>query len=163
MLTHVKEILIQSHVWLLLYDKEEASEECSGGQSGIWLKYDRHYYSYCQVCVTAHTVGWLMENWHLPYLNYGHIILASPSPILFYPINSTEIRCFVGVPGQHLPPISNGELSRYMITAVAPKLLLIWLTWILYNHQWQSFRVWQTIQWKFLIFLQILAFFLYLI
>ena len=140
MLTHVKEILIQSHVWLLLYDKEEASEECSGRQSGIWLKYDRHYYSYCQVCVTAHTVGWLMENCQLPYPNYGHIILTSPSPILFYPISSTETRCFVGVPGQHLPSISNGELSHYMITAVAPKVLIIWWTWILYNHLWQSFR-----------------------
>ena len=148
---------------LLLYDKEEASEECSSGQFGIWLKYDRHYYSSCQVCVTAHTVGWLMENCQLPYPNYGHIILASPSPILFYPISSTETQCFVGVPGRHLPSISNGELSRYMITTVAPKVLLMWSTWILYNHQWQSLRVWQTIQWKFLIFLQILAFFLYLI
>lgn len=148
---------------LLLYDKEEASEECSGGQSGIWLKYDRHYYSSCQVCVTAHTVGWLMENCQLPYPNYGHIILASPSPILFYPISSTETRCFVGVPGQHLPSISNGELSHYMITAVAPKVLIIWWTWILYNHLWQSFGVWQTIQWKFLIFLQILSFLLYLL
>ena len=61
----------------------------------------------------------------LPYPNYGHIILVSPSPILFYPISSTETRCFVGVPGQHLPSISNGELSRYMITAVAPKVLII--------------------------------------
>ena len=53
------------------------------------------------------------------------IILASPSPILFYPISSTETRCFVGVPWQHLPSISNGELSHYMIAAVAPKVLLI--------------------------------------
>lgn len=68
---------------LLLYDKKETSEECSGGQFGISLKYDRHYYSSCQVCVTAHTIGWLMKNCQLPYPNYGHISLASPSPYCF--------------------------------------------------------------------------------
>jgi hypothetical protein len=27
----------------------------------------------------------------LPYSNYGHVILGRPSPVLFYPISSTEV------------------------------------------------------------------------
>ncbi|KAM4128176.1 hypothetical protein ACJW30_02G146900 [Castanea mollissima] len=33
--------------------------------------------------------------------------LADPSPILFYPISSTEVRCLVDVPGQKLPSNAN--------------------------------------------------------
>ncbi|KAJ0044373.1 hypothetical protein Pint_04731 [Pistacia integerrima] len=51
-------------------------------------------------------VGLILENCELPYQNHGHVILANPSPILFYPISSTEIRCLVDVPGQKVPSIS---------------------------------------------------------
>ncbi|KAF2294291.1 hypothetical protein GH714_008925 [Hevea brasiliensis] len=36
-------------------------------------------------------VAMVLENCELPYANHGHVILADPSPILFYPISSTEI------------------------------------------------------------------------
>ncbi|KAJ7958296.1 Squalene monooxygenase [Quillaja saponaria] len=67
-------------------------------------------------------VGLVLENCSLPYANYGHVILADPSPILFYPISSTEVRCLVDVPGQKVPSISNGEMAKYLKTEVAPQI-----------------------------------------
>ncbi|KAL5561104.1 hypothetical protein UlMin_030851 [Ulmus minor] len=67
-------------------------------------------------------VGLVLENCKLPFENHGHVILADPSPILFYPISSTEIRCLVDVPGQKVPSISNGEMANYLKTKVAPQI-----------------------------------------
>ena len=36
-------------------------------------------------------VGLLLRGAGLPWPNYGHVVLAKPSPILFYPISSTEV------------------------------------------------------------------------
>ena len=36
-------------------------------------------------------VGLLLRGCSLPHANYGHVVLARPSPILFYPISSTEV------------------------------------------------------------------------
>lgn len=75
-------------------------------------------------------VGLILENCQLPYANHGHVVLGDPSPILFYPISSTEIRCLVDVPGQKVPSISNGEMANYLKTVVAPQvvnnLLIYW-------------------------------------
>ncbi|KAG8645780.1 hypothetical protein MANES_10G091832v8 [Manihot esculenta] len=54
-------------------------------------------------------VALILENCKLPYPNHGHVILAEPSPILFYRISSSEIRCLVDIPGQKLLSISNEE------------------------------------------------------
>ncbi|XP_023877787.2 squalene monooxygenase SE1 [Quercus suber] len=67
-------------------------------------------------------VGLILENCDLPYANHGHVILGDPSPILFYPISSTEIRCLVDVPGQKVPSISNGEMAQYLKSVVAPQV-----------------------------------------
>lgn len=67
-------------------------------------------------------VGLILENCQLPHANHGHVILGDPSPILFYPISSTEIRCLVDVPGQKVPSISNGEMTQYLTTVVAPQV-----------------------------------------
>nr|AEJ79818.1 squalene epoxidase [Eleutherococcus senticosus]AEJ79819.1 squalene epoxidase [Eleutherococcus senticosus] len=67
-------------------------------------------------------VGLILEDIDLPYINHGHVILADPSPILFYKISSTEIRCLVDVPGQKVPSISNGDLANYLKTVVAPQV-----------------------------------------
>ncbi|XVF59218.1 hypothetical protein PTKIN_Ptkin07bG0257500 [Pterospermum kingtungense] len=63
------------------------------------------------------------ENCELPFSNHGHVILADPSPILFYPISGTEVRCLVNVPGQKVPSIANGEIANYLKTMVAPQYL----------------------------------------
>ncbi|KAL8144060.1 hypothetical protein V2J09_017092 [Rumex salicifolius] len=67
-------------------------------------------------------VGLVLENCNLPYANHGHVILGDPSPVLFYPISSTEVRCLVDVPGQKVPSVSNGELANYLKTVVAPQI-----------------------------------------
>ncbi|OWM82078.1 hypothetical protein CDL15_Pgr001652 [Punica granatum] len=75
-----------------------------------------------KVDIPSHFVGLILENCQLPYSNHGHVILADPSPILFYPISSTEVRCLVDVPGQKLPSIGGGEMANYLKTAVAPQV-----------------------------------------
>jgi hypothetical protein len=65
-----------------------------------------------------------LENCQLPHPNHGHVILANPSPILFYPISSTEVRCLVDVPGQKVPSIASGEMANYLKTVVAPQVVL---------------------------------------
>ncbi|KAJ7946830.1 Squalene monooxygenase [Quillaja saponaria] len=67
-------------------------------------------------------VGLILENCDLPHANHGHVVLGDPSPILFYPISSTEIRCLVDVPGQKVPSIANGEMAHYLKTVVAPQV-----------------------------------------
>ncbi|KAL9687425.1 hypothetical protein QQ045_031826 [Rhodiola kirilowii] len=66
-------------------------------------------------------VGLVLENCDLPFPNHGHVILADPSPVLFYPVSSTEIRCMVDVPGKKVPSISNGDLAHYLKTEIAPQ------------------------------------------
>ena len=45
-----------------------------------------------QIAHPSFFVGLLLRGAALPYSNYGHVVLAQPSPILFYPISSTEVR-----------------------------------------------------------------------
>ncbi|KAL6216744.1 hypothetical protein ACLB2K_009963 [Fragaria x ananassa] len=75
-----------------------------------------------KVDVPSCFVGLILENCDLPHANHGHVILADPSPILFYQISSTEVRCLVDVPGQKVPSISNGEMAKYLKTVVAPQI-----------------------------------------
>ncbi|XP_071724537.1 squalene epoxidase 3-like [Rutidosis leptorrhynchoides] len=75
-----------------------------------------------KVDVPSCFVGLVLEDCKLPFENYGHVILADPSPILFYPISSTEVRCLVDVPGQKIPSIGNGEMANYLKTKVAPQV-----------------------------------------
>ncbi|KAI7736387.1 hypothetical protein M8C21_027309 [Ambrosia artemisiifolia] len=75
-----------------------------------------------QVDVPSCFVGLVLENCELPYPNHGHVILADPSPILLYPISSSEIRCLVDIPGQKLPSLGNGDMAKYLKTVVAPQV-----------------------------------------
>ncbi|OMO92135.1 Aromatic-ring hydroxylase-like protein [Corchorus olitorius] len=75
-----------------------------------------------KVDVPSCFVGLVLENCELPHANHGHVILADPSPILFYPISSNEIRCLVDVPGQKVPSLSNGDMAHYLKTVVAPQI-----------------------------------------
>ncbi|XP_062210456.1 squalene monooxygenase SE1-like [Phragmites australis] len=75
-----------------------------------------------KVDVPSCFVGLVLENCQLPHPNHGHVILANPSPILFYPISSTEVRCLVDVPGQKVPSIASGEMANYLKTVVAPQI-----------------------------------------
>ncbi|CAN4115165.1 unnamed protein product [Withania somnifera] len=67
-------------------------------------------------------VGLILENCQLPHANHAHFILADPSPLVLYPISSTEFRCLVDIPGQRVPSVSNGDLAKYLKTVVAPQV-----------------------------------------
>ncbi|KAF2321238.1 hypothetical protein GH714_036163 [Hevea brasiliensis] len=71
-------------------------------------------------------VALILENCELPYTNHGHVILADPSPILFYRGSSSEIRCLVDVPGQKLPSISNGEMASHLKIMMAPQAFKVY-------------------------------------
>lgn len=75
-----------------------------------------------QVDVPSTFVGLVLDNCELPFANHGHVVLADPSPILLYPISSSEVRCLVDVPGQKVPPIANGEMAKYLKIRVAPQV-----------------------------------------
>ncbi|KAM3325445.1 hypothetical protein P3S67_000570 [Capsicum chacoense] len=64
----------------------------------------------------------ILSNFQLPHANYGHVFLADPLPLVFYPISSTEVRCLVDVPGQRVPFISNSEMAKYLKTVVGPQV-----------------------------------------
>ncbi|MBA0636847.1 hypothetical protein Godav_022377, partial [Gossypium davidsonii] len=78
---------------------------------------------YPKVDIPSYFVGFILTNCNLPTKNYGAIIVAHPSPIVFSPISSTEIRCMVNVPSEKVPSVSNGEMACYLKTQVAPKVL----------------------------------------
>lgn len=42
-------------------------------------------------------VGLLLKGCSLPHANFGHVVLAKPSPILFYPISSSEVSHLVSL------------------------------------------------------------------
>lgn len=76
----------------------------------------------CQVEVPSCFVGLVLENCQLPLENYGHVILADPSPILFYRISSTEVRCLVDIPGQKVSPVGKGGMANYLRAMVASQV-----------------------------------------
>ena len=45
----------------------------------------------------SYFVGLLLQGCALPHANYGHVVLGTPSPILFYPISSCEVGCCLGL------------------------------------------------------------------
>ncbi|DBB08092.1 hypothetical protein WJX82_004601 [Trebouxia sp. C0006] len=70
----------------------------------------------------SHFVGLKLKGCSLPYSNFGHVVLANPSPLLFYPISSTEVRCLVDVPGDKLPSVATGALAAYLRETTAPQV-----------------------------------------
>ena len=45
-----------------------------------------------QIQQPSYFVGLLLKGCSLPHANHGHVVLAKPAPILFYPISSVEVR-----------------------------------------------------------------------
>lgn len=94
---------------------------------------------FAQVEVPSCFVGLILENCQLPFANHGHVVLADPSPILFYPISSTEVRCLVDVPGQKVPSIANGAMANYLKNTVAPQVSVLFSMVILFFDWLHSF------------------------
>lgn len=69
-------------------------------------------------------VGLILKDCQLPYANHGVLVMSDPSPVTFYPISSTEIRCLVLIAGQKVPSIANGEMVNYLTNVVAPQVCI---------------------------------------
>ena len=77
----------------------------------------------CQVLVPSSFVGLILEDCNLPFPDHGHVILADPSPILFYRIASNEVRCLVDIPaGRRMPSVASGDMAAYLTTHVLPQV-----------------------------------------
>lgn len=61
--------------------------------------------------------GYILNMTEIPFPNHGHVVLADPAPVLFYPISSTEVRCLVDVSSSY-----TGGIDDYMINTVAPQI-----------------------------------------
>lgn len=70
----------------------------------------------------SYFIGLLLKDVCLPHPNFGHVILGEPSPFLFYPISSNEVRCLVDYPGEKLPSVTNGDLQKYLLETIEPQV-----------------------------------------
>lgn len=67
--------------------------------------------------VYSQFIGMLLEGVDLPYPGHGHVVLASPAPMLFYQISSTHVRCLVDVPSTVKTPV-----REHLLNNLAPQL-----------------------------------------
>ena len=59
----------------------------------------------------------------LPQPGHGHVILGDPSPVLFYPISSKEVRCLVDIPSHvKTPSVASGAMAEYVLTKIVPQV-----------------------------------------
>ena len=59
----------------------------------------------------------------LPRPGHGHVVLGDPSPVLFYPISSCEVRCLVDIPAHvDMPSVASGAMAEYVLTKIAPQV-----------------------------------------
>jgi len=75
-----------------------------------------------QIEAPSYFVGLILKKATLPAPSHGHVVLGDPSPVLFYPISSKEVRCLVDVPGDRLPSASTGDLARYLLEVIGPQV-----------------------------------------
>lgn len=62
--------------------------------------------------VYSQFVGMLLDAVELPFPSHGHVVLADPAPVLFYPVSSTQVRCLVDVPSSVQTPVRNHILDK---------------------------------------------------
>ena len=74
----------------------------------------RNHLSTPDIKLPSFFVGLILSGAKLPVADHAAVVLANPSPILFYPISSTEVRCLVDVPGEKLPSVRTGEMALHL-------------------------------------------------
>jgi squalene monooxygenase len=74
--------------------------------------------------IPSHFIGLKMKNaaHKLPCTWRGNVFMCDPSPILLYPISSTDVRVLVDYPGKKLPNIANGEMKQYLLEHIMKQL-----------------------------------------
>ena len=59
----------------------------------------------------------------LPRPGHGHVVLGDPSPVLFYPISSKEVRCLVDIPAHvKMPSVASGAMAQYVLAKIVPQV-----------------------------------------
>lgn len=71
--------------------------------------------------VSSYFMGLILKHCELPYANCGHVVVAEPSPVLCYPISSTETRVLIDFP-QAEAPRRSPELTQHLQQVIAPQL-----------------------------------------
>lgn len=61
--------------------------------------------------------GLLLDMADIPFPNHGHVVLADPTPVLFYPVSRTQVRCLVDISSQF-----RGNSTEYMLSNLAPQI-----------------------------------------
>lgn len=61
--------------------------------------------------------GIVLEGVQLPFANHGHVVLCNPSPVLVYPISSTEARMLIDIPND-----VSADPASYATSHIAPQL-----------------------------------------
>ena len=70
--------------------------------------------------VSSYFLGFVMHDCKLPFPGHGHVIAADPSPMLAYPISSTETRVLIDFPGE--APRKGEELTAYLNDKLGPQM-----------------------------------------
>ncbi|KAL3734974.1 hypothetical protein ACJRO7_024178 [Eucalyptus globulus] len=123
LLTSISVQLEQGTVTSLLEDKETVKGIQYKTKTGQELKAYAPLTVVCDGCFSNLRCSLRDPKVDVPSWFVGLVLENSdPSPILFYPISSTEVRCLVDVLGQKMPSISNGKMANYLKTLVAPQV-----------------------------------------
>lgn len=74
--------------------------------------------------IPSHFIGLKMKNaaHKLPCVWRGNVFMCDPSPVLLYPISSTDVRVLVDYPGKKLPNVANGEMRNYLLQNIMKQL-----------------------------------------
>ena len=132
-LEHPNITLIEGNVISLLYDSQgkvvgvtyrdsqlvtqqaraSLTIACDGCSSNLRKKASADY----KVDVYSKFYGLVLQTKNLPFPNHGHVIMADPAPVLFYPISSTEVRCLVDISSTF-----QGDVTEYMLNTIAPQV-----------------------------------------
>jgi squalene monooxygenase len=71
--------------------------------------------------VSSYFLGLVLHDCVLPFPNHGHVIAAEPSPVLVYPISSTETRVLIDFPTAQAPR-KGQELTQYLRDKIGPQM-----------------------------------------
>jgi len=86
---------------------------------GCFSRFRKHLVS-ATPTVRSKFYGLILENCTLVKEGYGHVVLATPSPILLYRIGSNEVRMLVDVP--NTGPKGKDKVIDYMLTHLCHQL-----------------------------------------
>jgi len=73
--------------------------------------------------VSGYMLRIIIRDCELPYKNYGHVILADPSPLLSYPVGQNAIRILIDI-HKDMPSMKGNSLNKYLIEIIRPQMPL---------------------------------------